>query len=201
MYSRDDSGATLTNCVLGGDLPNELSIGYGATASATHSNIQGGTGEAWFGDGCVDTDPMFVDPGYWDDNGTAGDPSDDFWVDGDYRLRPGSPCINTGDAAGLPADWADLDGDGDTEEPIPIDLDGRARVLCGQVDMGAYEFGVGDFDCSQVVNLFDFADWPMCMTGPSGGPYPEGCEAFDFDFDRYVNLGDYSQFLSVFDGP
>lgn len=81
---------------------------------------------------------------------------------------------------------------------MPIDLDGHARVLCEQVDIGAYEFGIGDVDCNQSVDLFDFADWPMCMTGPGDGACADGCEAFDFDSS--INLGDYSQFLSVFDG-
>ena len=66
--------------------------------------------------------------------------------------------------------------------------------------MGAYEFGIGDFDCNQTVNLLDFADWAACMHGPSGVPYPEGCEAFDLRYDGFIDLGDYAFFLSVFEG-
>jgi len=36
---------------------------------------------------CIIADPCFADPGYWDPNGTADDPNDDFFVDGDYHLE------------------------------------------------------------------------------------------------------------------
>jgi hypothetical protein len=39
------------------------------------------------GEGNVDVDPCFVDPGYWDANGTPEDPNDDVWVTGDYHLK------------------------------------------------------------------------------------------------------------------
>ncbi|MHC4659374.1 MAG: choice-of-anchor Q domain-containing protein, partial [Planctomycetota bacterium] len=67
------------------------------------------------------------------------------WVEGDYHLLPGSPCIDAGDNNSVPADTTDLDGDGNTTEPIPWDLDGNPRVVDGDndgnsvVDMGAYE--------------------------------------------------------------
>jgi hypothetical protein len=54
----------------------------------------------------------------------------------------------------VPADEFDLDGDGDTDEPIPFDLDGNPRFVDDPdtddtghgtppiVDMGAYEYQV-----------------------------------------------------------
>ena len=57
----------------------------------------------------------------------------------DVRLAAGSECIDGGDNAALPADASDLDADGDVTESIPLDLDGRSRVVNGTVDMGAYE--------------------------------------------------------------
>ena len=135
------------------------------------------------GAGNVDMDPLFVDPGGWDDNGTPADPDDDFWVDGDYHLQASSPCINAGNDAAVP-------------EGITTDLDGHARILCGQVDIGAYEFGIGDYDCNMIVELMDFAAWDACMTGPDGGPFDTGCEAFDFEADAIgdIDLRDFAGF-------
>jgi hypothetical protein len=68
------------------------------------------------------------------------------------RIQPGSPCIDAASNAEVPADTADLDADGDTQEPLPLDADWLPRFLddagtpdTGQgtppiVDMGAYEF-------------------------------------------------------------
>jgi len=50
----------------------------------TYCNIEGG----WPGEGNLDIDPLFVLPGIWD-NGT--------WIEGDYHLAVGSPCIDAGD--------------------------------------------------------------------------------------------------------
>jgi hypothetical protein len=77
--------------------------------------------------GNIDSDPMFVSSS-------------------DLQLQAGSPCIDTGDNSLLPADVADLDGDSDTDEPLPLDLAGATRVADGNadstatVDMGAYEY-------------------------------------------------------------
>ncbi len=131
------------------------------------------------GVGNIGDDPMFVDADGAD--GIAGS------LDDDLRLLPGSPAINAGD----PAFDDDL---------IPIDLDGHARVLCGRVDMGAYEFGIGDVNCDEAVDLADVADLHGCMTGPGGGPPLLGCEAFDFDYDGDIDLFDLRGFQVGFDG-
>jgi len=73
----------------------------------------------------------------------------------DYHLTGGSPCIDAADNDAVPPDTLDLDGDGDTTEPIPFDLDGNPRFVDDPatpdtgngeppiVDMGAYEFQAG----------------------------------------------------------
>ena len=66
---------TLTNCILWGDVPEEIYV-ESSRPMITYSDIQGG----WPGEGNIDADPCFADPGYWDANGTPEDANDDFWV-------------------------------------------------------------------------------------------------------------------------
>jgi parallel beta-helix repeat protein len=102
---------------------------------ANYSNTQNGQAGVYVGPDCtlnwgsgnIDIEPMFVDAGYWDPNGTPNDANDDFWVEGDYHLLPESPCIDAGDPNYVP-------------EPNGTDLDGNPRVFGGRIDMGAYEF-------------------------------------------------------------
>jgi CSLREA domain-containing protein len=55
-------------------------------------------------------------------------------------LLPGSPAINAGSNANLPLDTFDLDGDGNTSEPLPVDQRGVPRIANTTVDIGAFEF-------------------------------------------------------------
>jgi probable HAF family extracellular repeat protein len=107
------SNVEMTNCILwnGG---NEIWNNDNSTITITYSDIQCG----WPGDGNIDADPYFVEPGYWDVNG--------LWVEGDYHLLRSSPCINAGDPNYV-------------AEPNETDLDGKPRVIGGRIDMGAYE--------------------------------------------------------------
>ena len=121
---------TLTNCILWDNWPEQISIVWVywpeqisvGTASVTYSNVQGG----WQGEGNIDADPCFAQPGLWNPNGTPDDANDDFWVDGDYHLLPDSLCIDAGDPCYIP-------------EPNETDLDGSPRIINGRIDMGAYE--------------------------------------------------------------
>ncbi|MCH9034213.1 MAG: hypothetical protein IID42_06890 [Planctomycetes bacterium] len=85
-------------------------------------------------------------------------------------------------------------------EADEVDLDGHARVLCVTVDMGAYEFGIGDHDCDRDVDLFDFAAYLICVTGPTGAGVPPGCEVFDFAADDDVDFEDLGGFQMAFTG-
>ena len=104
----------ITNSILwdGGD---EIWIDDGSTIEITYSDVEGG----WLGEGNIDADPCFVEPGYWD--------ADSVWIEGDYHLLPDSSCINAGDPNYV-------------AEPNETDLDGNPRVIGGRIDMGAYEF-------------------------------------------------------------
>jgi hypothetical protein len=84
----------LTNSILWGNAPDEDEIVNYAMSSSTVSycNVQDGTGQLWFGEGCIDADPLFV--------GAEN-----------LRLLPGSPCIDAGDNTAVPFEVAtDLDG-------------------------------------------------------------------------------------------
>ncbi len=61
--------------------------------------------------------------------------------DDGLRLREYSAARNAGNAELLPRDAHDLDGDGDPDELLPIDLAGFLRVQGENVDLGAYEYG------------------------------------------------------------
>jgi hypothetical protein len=56
------------------------------------------------------------------------------------RLEAGSPCIDAGDTALLPADAVDVDDDLDFLEVTPFDVAGNPRVSGARVDLGAYEY-------------------------------------------------------------
>jgi hypothetical protein len=72
----------IVGCILR-DGGREISAEDGSIVTVTHSDVYGG----WPGEGNIDNNPCFADAGYWDPNGTPGDPNDDFWVDGDYHLK------------------------------------------------------------------------------------------------------------------
>ncbi len=78
----DTCNPTVRNCILwngGNEILNQLD----ATIDITYSDVEDG----WPGLGNIDADPRFVEPGYWDANGTPNDANDDFWVDGNYHLK------------------------------------------------------------------------------------------------------------------
>jgi len=187
------SSPTLTNCILWGDTPQEIYVDSGSPV-VTYCDVQGGTDEPWFGVGCIDADPLFADPN-----------------SGHYVLLAGSLCIDAGDNTAVPADVADLDGDGDTEERTPLDLEGIRRFVNDPniddtgvadppdypdiVDMGAYEFGVfGDLDGDCDVDLADLAQLLGSYGETAGMTYYDG----DLDGDGGVDLADLAELLGVY---
>ncbi len=63
-------GGRISNCIIWDNLGPAID----GSAAATYSNVEGG----WEGIGNIDSDPCFVQSGYW--NG-------DVWVNGDYHLQ------------------------------------------------------------------------------------------------------------------
>jgi hypothetical protein len=119
---------SVANCILWGN-GRQFRSAYDEWAQAStdadlllaYCCVQGWTG-AMVGQSCLGGDPLFMDAAGAD--GTVGT------LDDDLRLRDGSPCIDAGDAAAVPAG-------------VSTDLQGRPRFH-NAVDMGAYEFDVAD---------------------------------------------------------
>ena len=89
------------------------------------------------------------------------------WIDGNYRLSPGSPCIDAGDPCYVP-------------EPNETDLDGRPRVIGGRIDMGAYEF----FNTPPVANAGDNQNVECaCNTAEGTKVTLDGSGSYDVDGD------------------
>ncbi|MBN2269918.1 MAG: hypothetical protein JXN61_04845 [Sedimentisphaerales bacterium] len=180
-----NSEVTVTNCIFIGNIAVEGSgaiqshygefincIVYGnraeygwvieGDAEISYSNIEGG----WPGEGNIDADPCFADPGFWHHNRTPDDLSDDFWVDGDYHLKSEagrwarrarrwikddvtSSCIDAGDPN---AEWtAELWPHG---KRINIGAYGGTSEASMSPSIGG---NAADFDCDGVVNVKDLS--------------------------------------------
>ena len=148
MYNNNNCSPTVTNCVLWNDAPDEI-FNNSSSPTVTYSDVEGGTGESWFGTGCIDADPCFVD---------VDNPDPNLW---NLRLQPDSPCIDAGDTTAVPTGiFADADGNlRGVDDPARADT--GVSVLGVTVDMGAYEFQLcriaGDNNCDGVVDFRDVA--------------------------------------------
>jgi len=140
------SDGPIVNCIIWANQPDIYSLLYECD-TPIFSCVPAGVS----GPGCINADPEFLVPGYWDPNGTPQDADDDFWVEGDYRLREGSPCIDAGNllyTTQLPA----------------ADADGNTRLAGPQIDMGCFEFGaLPDTD----------GDWLADMSEPAHAENPD----------------------------
>ena len=62
------------------NVENDTSMGVNNWINCEYSDILEETGQTWFGQGCIDTNPLYFDP-----------------TQNNYNLSPESPCIDTGD--------------------------------------------------------------------------------------------------------
>jgi hypothetical protein len=159
------AGSALVNCTLVGNMANSFSMVMGGGiygAAEVQNSILWGNSQ----NGVVNESSQFAGPGPMSVNysivegwtgslgGAGNSGADPLFVapPGDLHVQANSPAIDAGNNAAVPPDSADLDGDGDTSEPTPFDLDGNPRFLdmpsipdagVGPppvVDIGAYEF-------------------------------------------------------------
>lgn len=134
--SADNSGggiawcdAAILNCILWENEAAAFPQIYDSSP-ITHSCIQG-----WIGGGVgnISNSPRFLDPDGADNIASTYD-------DNDYRLSPGSPCID----AGVNQNWMWK----------AVDLDGNPRIFYGMsftaADMGAYEYASWPFRILEV---------------------------------------------------
>lgn len=203
LYNFSSDDVTVANTIVAFNQSGIASIG---NAKLEHNCVHGNTAYDYWGvpdpggtNGNISADPLFADA-----------------TNGDYRLQAGSPCIDAGDNAAVPADVFDLDQDGDTAEPLPLDLSGRARFvddpfaadcpwtpgMCGTapvVDMGAYERQRnGDCDLDWIIDIGDAAALEACMSGPAGA-IELGCACGDLDSDGDIDLADVAALQQAFE--
>ena len=109
--------STITNSILWSDATGEIFLGISGSLNVSYSDVQGGFG----GSGNINADPHFVNPGA-----------------GNWKLGSGSPAVDSGNNAAVPAGiTTDLAG-------LPRFFDDPAVANTGSgtppiVDMGAYE--------------------------------------------------------------
>jgi hypothetical protein len=219
IYAWQANAPTIYNSVLWGNVATNgqghqirlnTSNGTYCTLTIEYSDVQGGQAGVWVSDptwcviewgaGMLALDPVFVDPDQ-----------------GDFRLATGSPCIDAANNTRVPLDTQDLDGDGDTSERVPLDLDGQPRFVDDPavadtgngtlpiVDMGAYERQVttivrGDLNCDGSVGFGDINPFVLILTNPDAwqAAYP-GCPVLNGDSngDGAVDFGDINPFVAL----
>jgi len=164
--------------------PPAISLTRNASAEFFYNDIERGrsavddddTPKLFWGPNNINLDPRFVLPCFEEECFELPTTN--------YRLTPDSPCID-----------ASISGLNLVDRKL--DLDGHPRTLCGLTDLGAYEYGLGDFDCDRIVDLLDIVRVGACLTGPDGGFYDDGCEAFDSEFDGDIDLQDLSVLFTI----
>lgn len=110
---------SVTNSIVRDNAPGATGLQIAGDAPAvSYCNVQGD----YPGEGNIDVDPGFVEPGYWIDLDTP----EAAWVGGNYHLLGDSPCIDAGDP-------------NFTMDVVATDVDGDARILGGRTDIGCDE--------------------------------------------------------------
>ncbi len=217
-YAQSPRSVLITNTVIVFNSSGVFRTGL-ATLSLRHNCTFGNSAYNFFGvidptgtSGNISADPLFARAASPGPDGQWNTSDDDY---GNLRLQPASPCIDAGDNTAVPVDTADLDGDGSTTEPIPLDIAGNPRFADDPlvtdtglgtppiVDMGTYEHvptAPADFDNDGDVDGDDLSAFAACGSGP-GVPAPTACRAKDLDRDGDVDQTDFGLFQRCLSGP
>ncbi len=119
IYQKNEGAgeSPFVNCIFDENVGNDITIDLaGGSVDVTYCNVEGGSSKPWFGTGCIDTDPLWVDPS-----------------NGDFHLQSTSPCVDTGSNTAIQSTG------------ITIDFEKDDRVIEGntvpgaRVDMGVDE--------------------------------------------------------------
>ena len=168
-----ESDPTITNCILWGNSPDEIHVTSGSPV-VTYCDVHNGTGEPWFGTGCIDQDPLFVTGplhGYYLGQTASGQATD-------------SPCVDAGSdtAANLGLDTLTTRTDGVADS--------------GDVDMGYHSPPaiLGDVDGNGVVNGLDLTAVLSAWETTPGDPFwdPDA----DLDGNAIINGLDLTEVIS-----
>ncbi|NVL92085.1 MAG: right-handed parallel beta-helix repeat-containing protein [Desulfobacterales bacterium] len=176
IYNDSTSSPTITNNIISGNTEYGIESAEGSSPQIKNNDVvlngDGSYLNCSPGAGDISADPEFVDP----DNG-------------DYHLKEGSPCIDSGtdDVPGLP----ETDADGNTRI-VDGDGDGVATV-----DMGAFEYQVAKanapINCFKVnyVKVIDRTRYGAKRDKIKiGGSLELPEEAFDPEVDVTVTIND-----------
>jgi subtilisin family serine protease len=192
---------TVSNCIIWAN-SGPLAPQFRGSNDPAYCCIQDWTGG---GPGNIDIDPCFVDPGFWDTNGTPNEPNDDYWIHGDYHLKSAgwrwdrhatlwtwdlvtSRCIDAGNPGSLLAD-----------EPITLYVDPLNRIgqnlrinmgAHGRTEMAAmppYDWTLlADLNNDGTVDLLDLELWTLYYL-TSGNELPG-----DLDRNGAVDIRDFT---------
>jgi uncharacterized repeat protein (TIGR03803 family) len=175
----NSTAATLgmaNSIVWGNSAPTDPEISAAANIAVTYSDVRRG----YPGAANIDADPRFRRNPAPGPDGVWGTADDDY---GDLQLGPGSPCIDAGDNAAVPA-------------TITTDLAGHRRVVDipgvndpgvndpgAIVDMGAYELQFGGSGTTLQLHKKKFA-------GLSLGTFVDTAFTSPSDFSAVITWGD-----------
>jgi hypothetical protein len=197
-----------TNNIVQGNLavfaPDDLYLSGFGIREGFNNNYSEMDGNGWTAaGGNIDVDPGFVEPGYWNDNGTTSDPTDDTWVDGDYHLASTSACIDAGsnyvpypgsvNSRDFEGDPRIVDGDGDGTPRIDIGADEHVPAVIRECADGRdndgdgyLDFAGGDPGCADSEDLSENDPTLPCDDGADN----DGDGRVDFDPITFAIPGD-----------